>query len=128
LEVAHTLQRGSIVWATIPDSRSGDPADRPCIVMDGQQDIDANRDLHVIGISTGIPPRPLPPHVFDVPSQPAGHPQTGLEEAAAAFADWAVIIPQSAIRRISGRAPARLVKQIEQWQQEYRRRLLPPTQ
>jgi hypothetical protein len=117
--VAPILQRGSIVWATIPNSKGELPEDHPCIVMDGQSDIDSSFDLHVVGISTTVPPRPLPPHVFDVPSRPGGHPQTGLEEVGVAYADWMPTIPQSKVRRISGRAPATLVKQIALWQRDF---------
>lgn len=108
------IQRGTVIWAVIADPDGNNPKDRPAIVLDGQADIDAGKDLYVAVVSTGFG-SPLNSGWFAVPSKPRGDCETGLAEACVVKSDWLELIPQSSVLRVSGRAPARLVKLVANW-------------
>jgi mRNA-degrading endonuclease toxin of MazEF toxin-antitoxin module len=115
------IQRGSIVWAFIADPSGRNIKDRPALVVDGQSHIDSGSDLHVVVISTDFS-YPLAPGWFDLPSGLGGVEKTGLPEACVVKCDWIDTIPQLNVLRVSGRAPATVVKTVINWLNDELRR------
>ena len=115
---------GSIVWAEVNDPITGQPAgEHPTIVLSTQANIDAGKDLRVVVISTSYK-HPVSDGWYEMPhtpGKPGGHEKTGLDEACVAKATWPQRIPQSTIR-IKGkhRAPAKIVRNCEQWLKDHR--------
>jgi mRNA-degrading endonuclease toxin of MazEF toxin-antitoxin module len=112
--VPQEIQRGTVILAVIGDPSGKNPKDRPAIVLDRQEDIDAGRDLFVAVITTDLLD-PLRSGWFDVPTKPDGTGPTGLREACIVKANWLDLIPQAKVLRVTGRAPARLVRQVTNW-------------
>ncbi|HVA47639.1 MAG TPA: type II toxin-antitoxin system PemK/MazF family toxin [Pirellulales bacterium] len=106
------IQRGTIIWAAIADKeRRSESKERPALVVSSNERIAAGDDLAVLVISTKFA-YPPPPHWFLVPSDPSGHPVTGLDQPSVVKTDWPERIPQSQVLQVRGRAPAALVKQV----------------
>ena len=106
------VRRGSIIWAAIADKqRRTDSKERPALVISSNDSIAAGNDLVVLVISTKFT-YPPPSHWFLVPSDPLGHPVTGLDQPCVIKTDWPEKIPQSDVLGVKGRAPAALVKQV----------------
>lgn len=105
---------GTIVWAEVREPNGTPVGPHPAMVLNRQEEIDAFRDLRVAVCSTAFG-YALPAGWFEIPSQPGGHPLTGLHEACVVKATWLQTIPQSGVIRISGRAPRRVFKQVLNW-------------
>lgn len=106
---------GSIIWAPVrePINRTL-VAEHPAMVLSPQTEIDAGSDLRV-AVCTTDQVYPLPSGWFDMPSQPGGHPVTGLKEAGVVKATWLDDVPQSSVRKVTGRAPSEVFKQVRNW-------------
>ncbi len=117
-----SIQRGTVVWAIIADPAGRNPKDRPAIVLDNQEDINAGRDLYVAVITTDFT-YPLASGWFAVPSKPGGDCDTGLPEACVVKSDWLDLVPQADVLRITGRAPARLIRLVTNWLADKARQL-----
>lgn len=116
------LQFGSVILAEVfePGGKAAGP--HPAVVLNRQAEIDAGLDLWVAVCPTSFG-YPLPSGWFDMPSQPGGHPVTGLTEACVVKATWLQSVPQSAVLKVHGRAPIAIVKQIVAWLRD--QKLLP---
>ncbi len=89
------IVRGSIVWAALPGpggeeilDDSGQPKRRPAVVLSNADDIASGRPLVVAAVSTKFDRQAMPTHWRELPSQPGGHPETGLSEPCVAKPDW----------------------------------------
>lgn len=108
------IKTGSIIWATVTDPVTHVELEpHAAIVLNPQHEIDAGGDLDVYVCTTSF--RDRQPGWFDVPTKPGGHETTGLDQACVVKATWHNIIPQSKVLRISGRAPTRLFRQLQNW-------------
>ena len=88
------------------------------MVLSANVEIQTGADLRVAGCSTNPPPlQTLPSGWFWLPSKPGpgGDPVTGLAEACIVKATWLCTVPQGAVRRVSGRAPAAVFKKLLNW-------------
>jgi hypothetical protein len=118
---AGKIQSGSVVWAEVAEPDGVTPAgEHPSVVLNKQAEIDAGIDLRVVVCSTSFD-FPLPSGWFIMPTQPGGHPRTGLAEACVVKATWPAIIPQSAVRKVSPeRIPTTLFRQILNWLRDHK--------
>jgi len=120
-----SIVRGSIVWVALrgPNGElivddAGNPKKRPAVVLSNLEDINSGRPLVVAAISTQFDLNALPTHWHKVPSQPGGHPDTGLDQPCVVKADWLCKIPQEDIdgSRVSRRPlSSSIVRQILNW-------------
>lgn len=121
MAVTGKIQSGSIVWVLPKDPITHQQlGEHPAIVLTPQAEIDAGAVLKVVVCSTTFS-YPLPPGWFDMPTDPQGKNPTGLREACVAKATFPDDIPQNDVKRIAGRAPAALVRQIQQWLRDKKR-------
>jgi hypothetical protein len=108
------IQFGTIILAVVEDP-NGDPAGpHPAIVLNRQVEIDDGNDLWVAVCSTSFD-YPLRSGWFDMPTQPGGHPATGLSEACVVKATWLQKVPQTRVIKLYKRAPVRIVRQVLEW-------------
>lgn len=110
------MQRGSIVWIELADPNGLDPKKRPALVLSSNDKIAHGGALVVAAISTSFT-RPVPSHWFELPSHPAGHPRTGLDQPCVVKADWLKSVERSEILGELGTAPAGIVRQVLAWLQ-----------
>jgi mRNA-degrading endonuclease toxin of MazEF toxin-antitoxin module len=73
------LAQGRIVWVTVPDPRGGNPKARPGVIVTPTAQISTTGTVTVAAITTLIGQTPFAETV-EVPSDPAGHPQTRLKK------------------------------------------------
>jgi PemK-like, MazF-like toxin of type II toxin-antitoxin system len=107
---------GTIVLADVADPNGNPAGPHPAVVLNRQDEIDAGDDLWVAVCSTSFG-YPLRSGWFDMPTQPGGHPATGLTEACVVKATWLQTVPQAKVIRLYKRAPVRIVKQVLDWLQ-----------
>jgi hypothetical protein len=93
------------------------------VTLTRQSDIDSGADLRVAVCTTSFH-YPLPSGWFEMLTDPAGHPTTGLKEACVVKATWIDTVPQSAVIRTVGRSPASIYKQIQNWLADKERQML----
>ena len=118
-----SVRPGSVIWILPEDPNTHEQlGEHPAIVLTPQVDIDAGLDLFVVVCTTSFC-YPLESGWFDVPTDPGGGETTGLRQACVAKATWRQIVPQSDVIRVSGRAKASLVRQIQQWLRDKQRDL-----
>ncbi|NOZ41485.1 MAG: type II toxin-antitoxin system PemK/MazF family toxin [Planctomycetes bacterium] len=116
------LHRGSIIWARLRGPNGElildgyqQPKARPSLVLSSSTDIEAGNGLVVAAISTQFDRRNLPPHWFSAPSQPGGHPITGLDQPCVVKSDWLCRILVTDVIRISPSVSGRLTRQVLNW-------------
>jgi mRNA-degrading endonuclease toxin of MazEF toxin-antitoxin module len=105
------ILRGSVIWAILDDPSGkpilddmGRPKSRPALVLSSNADIQSGKPLVVAAISTKFDPKKLPSHWIPIPSQPGGHPDTGLDQPCVVKSNWMVAgISQSSVTRVSRR-------------------------
>ena len=125
-----SIVRGSIVWAALrgPDGElildsDENPKERTAVVLSNAEDIASGRPLVVAAISTQFNLASLPSHWHKVPSQPGGHPDTGLDQPCVVNADWLAKIEQNDIdtSRVSPQPlSSSIVRQILNWLRQRR--------
>ena len=116
------LRRGSVIWAILRGPNGelilddhGKPKRRPALVLSTQAEIDSGDVLRVAAISSKFDRHNLPSNWFHVPSQPGGHPDTGLDQPSVVKADWLARIDQADVISVSRRPVGAATKQVLNW-------------
>ena len=113
-----TITTGTIIWADLRRPDGTTAGDHPAVVLSAGAEIATGADLRVAGCTTNpAPAQCVQSGWYRLPSKPGpgGDPVTGLEEACIVKATWLCVVPRAAVRKVSKRAPARIVKQLLNW-------------
>src|SRR5688500_13560628 len=105
------FQQGQIVWATVPDPRGGNEKTRPVVIVTATADISAAGDVQVVAVTTLTGQAPFSETV-ELPSSPAGHPQTKLKKPCEVVCSWVVSVPVANLRDSGGVVPPDLLVEI----------------
>jgi hypothetical protein len=89
------LELGRIVWAEVADA-NGIRKERPAVIVTATDQIQADRPLDLIAITSRLPDSLPDDHVL-LPWHAQGHPRTGLNRRSAAVCSW----PAGSCRRTS---------------------------
>jgi len=114
------IKLGSIVWADVWDPEGRPAGDHASVVLSQPKEIAAGDPLRVAVITTS---KKNPPRSgwFDVPWHPRGHYQTGLTEPCVVKATWITSVEQGTVRKVGGRVPTQVYKQVKNWLDEKKR-------
>ena len=82
-----SIVQGSIVWAVIPDSRGGNPKNRPAVVLTSNSQIDPQGEVELAAITSLLGDARFSETV-ELPWHPDGHPQTGLSKPSEVVCTW----------------------------------------
>jgi mRNA-degrading endonuclease toxin of MazEF toxin-antitoxin module len=105
------LAQGRIVWATIPDPRGGNEKTRPAVTLTATADIDPAGEVQVAAITTFIGQAPFAETV-ELPSDPAGHPETKLKKPCEVVCSWVASVPVAKIKDGGGSVPPDVLAEI----------------
>ncbi|HVX15204.1 MAG TPA: hypothetical protein VHC22_28685 [Pirellulales bacterium] len=110
------LQIGTIILADVNEPGGIPAGQHPAVIVSPQEEIDAGEELAVVVCSTNFS-LPLQAGWFSIPTMPGpdGHPVTGLNEACVAKATWPDVVLKSDIKRVFGRVPMSICRQIVNW-------------
>ena len=105
------LSQGRIVWATIPDPRGGNEKARPVVILTATNDILPGGEVQVAAITTLIGQAPFAETV-ELPSSPAGHPQTKLKKPCEVVCSWVLSVPVTNLNDTGGSVPPDILVEI----------------
>lgn len=105
------FQQGQIVWATVPDPRGANAKSRPVVIVTATGDIRPDGDVQVVAVTTLTGQAPFSETV-ELPSDPAGHPQTKLKKPCEAVCSWVVTVPVADLRDSGGTVPPEVLVEI----------------
>lgn len=108
------LRLGRIVWANIKDPRGAIKL-RPAIVITRTDEIDSDKPLTVMAVSTSYPSPPPPGHI-ELPWNPDRRKVgTRLAKRCAAVINWLATLTPDQIEEFAGDVPPKLmIKILEQ--------------
>ena len=109
--MSSSFQQGQIVWATVPDSHGGNAKARPAVIVTATADIRDASDVQLAAITTLTGQAPFAETV-ELPSSPAGHPQTKLKKPCEVVCSWVVSVPVANLRDSGGSVPADILAEI----------------
>ena len=100
-----SLRQGSIVWATLLDSRGGNPKARPAVVITPTADIVPAGDVQLAAVTTLVGQATFAETV-ELPFAPgAGHPTTKLKKRCEVVCSWLVSAPVASVQDSGGSLP-----------------------
>jgi mRNA-degrading endonuclease toxin of MazEF toxin-antitoxin module len=103
--------RGRIVWVEITDPQGQNPKCRPAVILTATENIHANGDVWVVGVSTQIDAAPADVCV-ELPWDRKRHPRTGLKERCAAVCTWLKKVGLADIKEYAGTVPGKQMLEI----------------
>src|SRR4051794_13099996 len=98
------LAQGRIVWVTVPDPRGGNPKARPGVIVTPTAQISPGGTVVVAAVTTLLGQAPFAETV-ELPSDPAGHPQTRLKRPSEVVCTWLIEVPVADVRDSGGFLP-----------------------
>lgn len=105
------LRRGRIIWARLADPR-GWLKRRPAIVLTPTGEIEADREISVMAISTSYPD-PAPENHVELPwHNDKRRSPTRLSKRSAAVIDWLAFVQPDEIEDFAGDVPPRIMIEI----------------
>ncbi len=105
------LAQGQIVWVTVRDSHGGNEKKRPAVIVTASKDIDPNGTVHVASITTLLGQARFSETV-ELPSHPAGHPQTKLKKQSEVVCSWLTEVPVADLENTGGSVPVDVLMEI----------------
>jgi mRNA-degrading endonuclease toxin of MazEF toxin-antitoxin module len=102
-----------VIVSSLLDPRGRNPKDRPAVVVTPSEDINKEKFIYVVAISTSFPD-PLPEDHVAIPWQRPRHPRTGLNERNAAVCHWVELVDRDQIDRVLGRVPNAELARIQE--------------
>jgi hypothetical protein len=109
------LQQGAIVWATVKDTRGGNPKKRPVIVLTSNHEIrSGDVFVGIVCSNSAALVVPLPDSCVRIPFDPAGKCRTLLRKPTVAVIGWYAEVPVDAIAAddVGGVIPSTLLATI----------------
>jgi hypothetical protein len=103
--------RGRIVWVEITDSQGQNPKCRPAVILTATENIHANGDVWVAGVSTQTDAA-LGDVCVELPWDRKRHPGTGLKERCAAVCTWLKKVTLAAIKGYAETVPGKQMIEI----------------
>jgi mRNA-degrading endonuclease toxin of MazEF toxin-antitoxin module len=108
-----SLCHGAIVWAEVPDPQGRNPKRRPAVIVTPTDEIEAEGDVRVVGISTKF--EEAPPEVqVALPWDPRGAAKTQLRKPSWAVCTWVLTVPVASILECRGMVPPGQLLEIVQ--------------
>ena len=105
------LRRGRIVWVELLDPQGRNPKIRPAVVLSATAAITPEGSVWIAAITKQIDTIP-DEFAALLPWMQQGHPETKLKEPCAVACHWVASVPVSAVQRVSGRVPDRLMIEV----------------
>jgi hypothetical protein len=104
------LELGRVVWAEVADA-NGIRKLRPGIIITATNEIDGDRPLRIVAVTSRLPD-PIPEGHVLLPWHPLGHVRTRLNRKCAAVCNWICEIMPSDIRDVAGVVPGECLLDI----------------
>jgi mRNA-degrading endonuclease toxin of MazEF toxin-antitoxin module len=105
------VRQGDVVLVTLFDPRGQNPKLRPAVVLTADHEIAADGQIVLAAISTQFDPAKLPKFLVPVPSDPQGHPQTGLRRKSVVKCNWLKAVRCDEVTAI-GRLPHEYLQSV----------------
>ena len=105
------LRQGRLVWVELFDPQGRNPKIRPAVVLSATDDSSPDASVWVAAITKQIDTIP-DGFAVPLPWMQQGHPETKLKEPCAVACHWVAAVPVTAIQRVSGRVPDRLMIEV----------------
>lgn len=106
-----SFTQGTIVRVIIPDSLGGNPKSRPAVIVTATDEIDPAGEVQVAAITTDLG-RARSSETVELPSLPAGHPQTKLKKPSEVVCSWVVSVPVASLNNTGGVVPPNLLTEV----------------
>lgn len=107
-----SLSQGRIVWATLPDSRGGNPKTRPAVILTRTADIDPTGDVQLAAVTTLVGQAPFAETVELPFVAGTGHPETKLKKPCEVVCSWLVSVPTASVQDSGGYLPPAVLAEV----------------
>jgi mRNA-degrading endonuclease toxin of MazEF toxin-antitoxin module len=109
--VSSPLTQGRIVWVTVPDPRGGNPKQRPAVIVSATDEIVPGGEVLVAAITTQLGQSRFSETV-ELPSLPAGHPDTKLKRPSEVVCSWVTRVAVADLRDAGGFLPPDVLTEV----------------